>query len=106
MPNHERMPHKKNLDRPPIETVADYIEREREAKVMKYLSFSFLDRLPIKERARALRYGPTAYSEEQALLAAIEELVEVSDEEIGVSIDELEAIIRSQIRSNLPKEWY
>jgi hypothetical protein len=80
------------------------MNRLLETKLQKYRTLSFEERLPIKERARTFRYGPTGYNEDEALLVAIDELVKVSDEEIGVSLEELEAIIRTQIQPYLPEQ--
>lgn len=70
---------------PEVQALLDDMEQKRDLKIARVVAMSDEERAPIVERAVILRYGPTGYNGDEALIAAIDEMVEISDEELAAS---------------------
>jgi hypothetical protein len=65
--------------------VLELIARINAVVIDRFSQMSDEERQPIMERAIQLRVGPTGYSDEEALRAAMHEMIPVPDDDISAS---------------------
>ena len=81
----------------PIETLSDYLKRVREVEASKFLNLNSDAQEPILARAAVLRTNPSGYDDLGALEAAISEIIPATDDEIGVSEEDLTNLIAKSL---------
>lgn len=83
------------VEQEPITTLGAYLQRVREVEAEKFMRLSPEDQEAIVNRAQVLRVSPSGFNDDEALHAAINEMIPATAEEIGVSDEQLAAIVAS-----------